>query len=141
MGFQELRQKLIEKMRQQQEEFKAAQAISQARDDFTTTDNGLRNTRRFVQKYRDRDEKEQLQAYLRMRQAQEDKSWLNPYGMLDNQEINISREHTNAFANAFNPYKKNISNDKPVSVLSVPNTIRTTKNVTQKKSKRRRYKK
>jgi len=138
MGFQELRQKLIESMRKREAEFQQAQQQSMARDDFTTNDNGLRNTRRHVQKYRDRDEKEQLEAYLRMRQAQEDKSWMNPYGMLDNQEINISRSKTNAFANAFNPYKKEYTGQ--TSVLGVPNLIRENKVLKKAKKNTRRTK-
>jgi hypothetical protein len=120
MSLEEIRQKLMEKVRAQNEAQQVAQAKSEARDDWETTNNGLRNLRRHVQKYRDEDEKRNLEAYIRQRRAKEDASWMNPYGMLDNQEINISRNTGSVFSNSENFFVERHS--EPVgNILAVPN--------------------
>lgn len=140
MGFQEIKQKIADKIAQKQAEYAEARAISEARDDFETTNKSLRNTRRHAQKYADEDEKAQLEAYIRARQAQEDKSWVNPYGMLDNQEINISRPQPRIFETGFNPHRMNRGGE--VNILNTGNTFiqnggnkMGAKNMSQKKSK------
>ena len=135
MGFQELRQKIADKIKEKNAEYNQAQEESLARDDYETTDKALRNKRREVRKYMDKDEKTKLEAYIRARQAAEDRSWMNPYGMLDNQEINIAKNYTNVFTNSLNPYKDTVNS--PVNILKAPNLIRG-KSITKKKRNRTR---
>lgn len=141
MGFNEIRQRIADKIAEKQREYAEARAISEARDDYETTNKSLRNTRRHAQKYVDEDEKKQLEAYIRARQAQEDKSWVNPYGMLDNQEINISRPQPRIFETGFNPHKMNRGGE--TRILNTPNAFiqnnggrkMGAKNMTSKKTK------
>jgi hypothetical protein len=125
MGFNEIRQKIADKIAQKQNEYAEARAISEARPDFETTDKSLRNTRRHAQKYVDEDEKKQLEAYIRARQAQEDKSWTNPYGMLDNQEINISRPQPRIFETGFNPHRMQRGGE--TNILNTPSPFTNNK--------------
>lgn len=136
MGLSELRQQLMDKLRQKNAEYNAAQNETANRDDYETTDKGLRNIRRHVRKYVDQDEKAQLQAYLRQRQAQEDSSWMNPYGMLDNQEINISQDRNNSIMNAPNTITTPQALARPIDILGVPRQ----NNHIQKKTSRRKRK-
>jgi hypothetical protein len=122
MGFTEIREKLANALKNKSDQYKEAQEKSEARDDYETTDKALRNKRRDVRKYMDQDEKEQLEAYLRARRAQEDRSWMNPYGMLDTQEINISKPSVNVFANNRNIHKID-SRRETRSVLETPNAF------------------
>lgn len=125
MGFAELKQKIQEKIREQQLKYEEGQARAEARDDWETTDKGLRNKRREVRKYIDQDEKAQLEAYIRQRRAQEDSSWMNPYGMLDNQEINISRPQPRIFETGFNPHRMQRGGE--TNILMTPNPFVNTK--------------
>lgn len=142
MGFSEIRQKLMASIKGKQEEYKQAQQANEARDDFETVDKALRNKRRQARKYVDQDEKAQLEAYIRQRQAQEDRSWMNPFGMLDDQQINISRETTNVFANNRTLFGTDTNNEPNNNILAAPNPYRpTTTNTKTSHSRVRRTKK
>ncbi|HPE15044.1 MAG TPA: hypothetical protein PLT65_04340, partial [Bacilli bacterium] len=129
MGLNEIKQRIADKIKEKQLEYAEARAINEARNDFETTNKSLRNTRRHAQKYIDEDEKRQLEAYIRARQAQEDKSWVNPYGMLDNQEINISRPQPRIFETGFNPHKMNRGGETQILNTNNPFTNNKVKEV------------
>jgi hypothetical protein len=132
MGFEEIRNKLSEYVKNKQNEYKEAQALNESRDDYETTDKALRNKRREVRKYVDKDEKAQLEAYIRSRQAQEDRSWMNTAGMLDTQEINISRPTRNVFADNQNFHQ--IDPRKPTgNILGTPNMFTPSSNKGRKR--------
>lgn len=117
--------KMKEYLTRKNAEINQAQSESEARPDWETTDKALRNTRRQVQKYRDKDEKAQLEAYLRQRQAQEDRSWMNPYGMLENQEINLSQDRNNNIMTQPNLISQSDLHEPTNNILNVPNTFNT----------------
>jgi phage-related protein len=131
MGLAELRQKLAEKLKERAQATKEAVERNEARDDYETTDKALRNMRRDVRREMDKDEKEQLRKYLRARAAQEDRSWLNPYGMLDTQDSNLSRPQVNVFRNNDNAFELN-QKQQVGNILSVPNSFKQTNNTKRK---------
>lgn len=116
-------------------EYNVAQEQAAAQDDWTTQNKGLRNIRRQVQKYRDKDEKLQLEAYLRQRMAVEDQSWVNPYGMLDNQEVNISKAKDNQIMEAPNFFALETEGVQPGSILGVENKFQSKINTNRRKTK------
>ena len=64
MGFREIQAAISQKIKEKSAEYKEAQAISEARDDWETTDKALRNQRRQARKYIDQDEKACLKTFL-----------------------------------------------------------------------------